>query len=155
RLFASVPPEVKTTSPLLAPVARAISPRALSTASAARCPRRCREEGFPNSSSRYGRIAARTPGSSGVVEALSRQRRGAATAGSLRETGYPSRPRLLRAAHFQRLELEVGRLPGADHGVLLHGGGSGAEGQHVLAGGKSVHGERAVGEARFGRPDPA
>ena len=71
RLFASVPPEVKTTSAGSAPRMRATVSRARSQARRAARPAACRLSGLPPAS-QCGRIASRTSGSSGDVALWSR-----------------------------------------------------------------------------------
>ncbi|MEZ4309007.1 MAG: hypothetical protein R3F14_13300 [Polyangiaceae bacterium] len=48
RLFDSVPPDVNTISPALAPISAATCSRASSTALRAACPYACWLDGFPN-----------------------------------------------------------------------------------------------------------
>jgi len=67
-LLPSVPEAVKTISAAAAPSSAATRSRAVSTASAAACPPRCADDGFPHRSPSQGSIASRTRGSSGVVE---------------------------------------------------------------------------------------
>src|SRR6267378_1660748 len=66
-LSASVPPLVKTISCGRAPISAATCSRAVSTAARALCPKVWIEAAFPNSPERYGSIAWRTSGSTGVV----------------------------------------------------------------------------------------
>lgn len=69
RLSDSVAPDVKMTSPGLQPRSPATWARACSTPSSASQPKLwLREAAFPNFSVKYGSIAARTSGSTGVVE---------------------------------------------------------------------------------------
>jgi len=72
RLFASLPPLVKTTSVGCAPTAAATRCRASSTAWRAARPQPCRLDGLPKRLSSHGSIAASTAGSSGVVALWSR-----------------------------------------------------------------------------------
>ena len=61
-------PEVKTISFAFAPTRSATSSRAFSTAEAARIPKTwLRDAALPKVSVKYGRIASRTRGSTGVV----------------------------------------------------------------------------------------
>ena len=67
-MFDSVAPEVKTISRGSAPRAAAITSRAAPTAASARRPKTwLREAAFPKCSVKYGSIASRTRGSTGVV----------------------------------------------------------------------------------------
>ena len=69
RLSDSVAPLVQTISRAVAPMSRATSSRASSTASAASHPNEWLfEAAFPDRSVKYGSIASRTRGSTGVVE---------------------------------------------------------------------------------------
>ena len=72
RLFASVPPDVKITSPARIPSTRATRARASSSAPAAASPTVWWLDGLPNQRVRYGIIASSTSGRTGVVAALSR-----------------------------------------------------------------------------------
>ena len=67
RLSASVPPLVKTISLGRAPIRAATEARARSTAPRALWPNEWTEFGLPYSAEKYGSIAARTSGSTGVV----------------------------------------------------------------------------------------
>ena len=67
RLSASVPPLVKTISLGRAPMSAATEARARSTAPRALWPKEWTEFGLPYSAEKYGSIAARTSGSTGVV----------------------------------------------------------------------------------------
>ncbi len=72
RLSASEPPPVNTTLRAVHPSAWATTRRAASTASRAVPPRPWMLDGLPYSSSRNGRIASSTSGSTGVVALWSR-----------------------------------------------------------------------------------
>ncbi len=72
RLFASVPPEVNTTSSVSAPTSAATWARARSTAARARRPSTCPLDGLPQQVSRASVITATTSGSTGVVALWSR-----------------------------------------------------------------------------------
>jgi hypothetical protein len=74
RLFASVPPEVKNTSPGRAPSAAATLLRASSTIVRARCPAACTLDGFAAPASSASISAARASARSGAVAAASRYR---------------------------------------------------------------------------------
>jgi len=67
RLSDSVPPDVNTISPAFAPSRAATFSLASSRASFASRPKLCRLEALPNLSEKYGSMACRTWGYTGVV----------------------------------------------------------------------------------------
>ena len=72
QLFDSVPPEVKTTSRVSAPMRSATARRASSTTARASWPKRWTELAFPKTPPSAGSIASSTAASTGVVALLSR-----------------------------------------------------------------------------------
>ena len=72
RLSPSVPQDVKHTSSAFAPRQAATRSRASSSATRASRPHRCTLEGFPNRAPKYGAMASRTSGLTGVVAAWSK-----------------------------------------------------------------------------------